>query len=836
MPDYTVHEIAVVIGAGVSNPAPGEHQLIRHLLTDSRQVTDSRHTLFFAIRTERNDGHRYIGQLLTAGVRAFVVETIPADPEIASKGTFLIVNNPLRALQKLVAFHRSKFSLPVIGITGSNGKTIVKEWITQLLTSREVVAASPKSYNSQIGVPLSVWQLNSGHTLGVFEAGISAPGEMEHLEPVIQPTIGLITNIGQAHSAGFKSAAEKTAEKFTLFRHCKTLIYCNDHKIIEAYAQSSGLTRAMTIFTWGRTPGADLLVEEIEKSDTGTNINYRLKNENSGTNNTLRRYFIPFSDSASIENSLHCRALLHVLGVSPGAADQAMEHLPAIEMRLELREGINNCSLINDSYSNDLNSLTVALDFLNQQKQHNSRSVILSDILQSGRDEKLLYADVASLMKAREVKRFIGIGAALCRNKDLFSSNAAFYSSTEEFLHEFDPDKFDRETILIKGARSFGFEKIVRKLEQKNHETVLETNLAALIHNLNFFRSKLNPGVKTTAMVKAFSYGSGSFEIANALQFHHIDYLAVAYADEGYELRRAGITTPIMVMNPENTAAASLIAYRLEPEVYSIPQLTRLVKSLRETNPGEVLKIHLKTETGMHRLGIAESDIDELAGLLTSGSHLITVASVFSHLAGSDEPELDSFTREQIATFDRLTTKIINRLGYAPLRHILNSSGITRFPDAQYDMVRLGIGLYGISPFDDVQHNLQNVNTLKSHISQIKMVDTGGSVGYNRRFIAQKPTRIGIVPVGYADGLSRSLGNSHYHVTVNGQKVPIIGNICMDMCIIDLTRLSDVKEGDAVVFFDDAGTVSEMAQLMGTIPYEVLTGISRRVKRVYFEE
>lgn len=835
MPDYTIQEISDAIDASVVGKSPTQYH-IRHLLIDSRQVTDGRSTLFFALKTGRNDGHKYIGRLIADGVRTFVVSQIDKSFQNDEGLVFLLTENPLFALQKLAAYHRNKFSVPIIGITGSNGKTIVKEWLTQLLLTKETVCASPKSFNSQIGVPLSVWQLNEEHTIGIFEAGISQPGEMVNLERIIRPTIGLITNIGQAHSANFLDLKQKITEKLNLFSKAEVLICCGDHVEITDCIKDSNILSGIRLFTWGCSPISDLIIISKQNIGAHTQIEYRLKKEHDKEVDNIHRFRIPFTDEASIENCLHGLAIMKVLGYNDEITDQTFINLQAVEMRLQLREGINNCSLINDSYSNDLNSLTVALEFLNQQKQHEKKTIILSDILQSDREESQLYTDISLLLKARDIRRLIGIGKAIGKYQFLFDGQCDYFDSTDDFLRWIASGSFADETILIKGARSFGFERIVTRLEQKNHETLLETNLSAIIHNLNFFRSLLKPEVKITAMVKAFSYGSGSFEIANALQFHHIDYLAVAYADEGFELRKAGITTPIMVMNPERIGAGTLVRYQLEPEIYSIQQLIDIGATIPEGISDECLKIHLKLETGMHRLGIEETDGDKLLSILKTQHAKIRVASIFSHLAGSDEPDLDSFTNNQIALFKRFSNKIQSELGYPVIRHILNSSGIIRFPEAQFNMVRLGIGLYGISPLSEVQNNLQNVNTLKSHISQIKMVSQGESVGYNRRYMAGMSTRIAIAPIGYADGLSRNLGYGKYRVTIRGKKAPIIGSISMDMCTLDITEIPEARVGDVVTIFKDADDIAEMASTLHTIPYEILTGISRRVKRVYFEE
>lgn len=829
---YSIAEIAEATGAVVAGNADG--LFISNILIDSRQLTFGAQTLFFAIKTDRNDGHRYIPQLLAEGVKAFVVSSLYQEPENARGCVFLKVADQVAALQQLARYHRRKFQIPVVGITGSNGKTIVKEWLVQLLSPFQRVASSPKSYNSQLGVPLSIWTLNPVNTLAVFEAGISMPGEMEKLESMISPDLGIITNIGNAHAVNFSSIDQKLSEKLKLFANSHTIIYCRDHHNIHNQITTTEPYRSKKLVTWGTGEECNLRVEHIVKTPHGATISYKLRDASAQP--VSRRFSIPFSDNASVENSLHCVTLMHVMGYPADAAERAMQQLTSVEMRLELREGINNCSLINDSYSNDINSLVVALDFLNQQKQHNIRSVIMSDIQQSNRPEEELYTEISKLLKAREINFFFGIGEALCRNRGLFGQQAEFFSNTEEFLHRLTRQPLVSQTILIKGARTFGFERITARLQQKNHETVLETNLTALIHNLNFYRSKLKPDVKTVAMVKAFSYGSGSFEIANVLQYHHIDYLAVAYADEGFELRKAGIRTPVMVMNPENTTALSLMAYQLEPEVYSFTQFKKLLQPLCEgATTSHPLPVHLKIETGMNRLGVDETELEQVLDFAATKSHLVRIASVFSHLAAADDPALDPFTQSQISRFEKAVTHITHRLGYTPIRHLLNSAGISRFPEAQYDMVRLGIGLYGIAPDPVDQPLLQNVNTLRSHLSQIKNIAQGESVGYNRRFVASRPSRIGVVPVGYADGITRSLGNGRFSVRINGTMAPLVGNVCMDMCMVDLTDLTEARENDPVVFFDEADSIKKMAEVMDTIPYEVLTGISRRVKRVYFD-
>ncbi|HEY4800951.1 MAG TPA: bifunctional UDP-N-acetylmuramoyl-tripeptide:D-alanyl-D-alanine ligase/alanine racemase [Bacteroidia bacterium] len=829
---YFAKDIARILGGtihGTGNP----EAVIRQLLIDSRSLASPETSLFFALKGERHDGHKFLADAYQKRVRNFVVSELPASIATLAGANFILVKDTLSALQHLAANHRKKFNIPIIGITGSNGKTIVKEWLFNLLEEDKNVVRSPKSYNSQVGVPLSVWLTGEEHDLAIFEAGISKTGEMGKLEPIVSPTIGLITNIGQAHDENFSESRSKIREKLKLFIHSNTLIYCRDHAELNEEIISDPVLKKINLFSWSRKSKANLQIGKITKDAKETELQAVF-------NNDFLRIKIPFTDEASIENAIHCWAVMLLLGYSNKIIAERMAHLSPVAMRLELKEGVNNCSVINDSYNSDLGSLAIALDFLNQQKQHPKRTLILSDIFQSGKNENELYAEVAHLVKEKGVGKLIGIGEAITRQADQFDAEKSFFKTTDEFLSHFNWNNFSNETILLKGARVFGFERISQALQQKAHETVLEINLNSLVHNLNYYRSKLAPGTKTMAMVKAFSYGSGGFEIANVLQYHHVDYLAVAYADEGIELRNAGITLPIMVMNPEEPSYDAMIKHHLEPEIFSFRVLKlfedAVKRHLTTNTKGEASKypIHLKLDTGMHRLGFEEKEVNELA-VRIGNSKMLEVRSVFSHLAGSDEEALNDFTLQQIKKFGEMSEVIRSHFNYPVLRHILNSAGIVRFPGAQFEMVRLGIGLYGIGVDDTEQAQLKNVSTLKTTISQIKNISAGESVGYGRKFIAKNDMRIATVPIGYADGLSRRLSNGKGRMLINGKAAPIAGNVCMDMCMLDISEIN-CAEGDEVLVFGEHYPIQLLAKDMDTIPYEVFTGISRRVKRVYFHE
>ncbi len=804
---------------------------MKSLVIDSRNIANKDGVLFFAIKGERHDAHEFLPSIYEKGIRNFVVNELPANAEMNfPEANFLVVENTLQGLHQLAAHHRKQFIYPVIAVTGSNGKTIVKEWLWQLLRDDYSIVRSPKSYNSQVGVPLSVWQMDESNELAIFEAGISRLGEMEKLQAILQPDITILTNIGTAHDENFSGKDQKILEKIKLLKGSKILVCCKDDGSV--FEKISEIAGAGKIISWSKKTKADLQIARITKEKTETTIQ-------GISNNQFVSIVIPFTDDASIENAIQCWTLLLHLGLNGETIASRMKQLIPVAMRLELKEGVNNCSVINDSYNSDLGSLSVALDFLNQQQQYPKRTLILSDILQSGKDEKDLYAEVAQLIKGKGVNRIVGVGEAISRMKSVFGEmEKSFFNSTAEFLADYHTGLFHNETILLKGARVFGFEAISKVIQQKAHETVLEIDLNALVHNLNFIKSRLNPGTKLMAMVKAFSYGSGSFEIANVLQFHRIDYLAVAYADEGIELRKAGIKTPIMVMNPEEQSFDAMIRYDLEPELFSFRILQlfdEAAKRFRMRNPKQVpVAVHIKFDTGMRRLGFDESEMNELIVRLSNTRDLV-IRSVFSHLAASDETEHDEFTRKQVKLFIAMSDELRKHFTYPIFRHILNSAGILRFPDAQLEMVRLGIGLYGIAASEEEQKNLKNVSTLKTTISQIKSISKGETIGYSRKGIAKENMRIATVPIGYADGLSRKLSNGIGKMFINGKAAPIIGNVCMDMCMLDLSGIN-CSEGDEVIVFGKEYPITDLAKDMSTISYEVLTNVSRRVKRVYFQE
>jgi alanine racemase len=808
------------------------------LLTDSRRHSDLEHALFFAIPTKRNTGSRFVYDLYQRGCRNFVVPINASDEHmqqfrLCQRANFWFVKDVVLALQQLAAWHRSQYHIPVVGITGSNGKTIVKDWIVQMLHDSCTVVAAPRSYNSQIGVPLSVWQMSADDEFAVFEAGISEVGEMDRLRRVINPTIGILTNIGQAHDENFLTRSQKIAEKLQLFIHCDAIIYCTDHREVHSAILGQECFRNIRRYTWGTAD--DNPVQFLDAQIEGTNTHIRVRHAGSEAS-----FFIPFTDRASVENAMHCITLLCYLGYDDLVIADRCRRLTPVSMRLEMDEALNNSLLVNDSYSLDLNSLTIALDYVQHEPQHPTKALIMSDILQSGIPETELYSQAAQLILQHGIGHFIGIGEALCRHRDLFASiPSAFYSTTEECLRSHPFDQYSNATILLKGARCFHFEDIARALQRKSHQTVMEVNLDNLVSNLNYYRSRIRPTTKLMAMVKAASYGAGTTEVANILQYHHADYLTVAYCDEGVELRRNGISLPIMVMNPEEESFADIIRYHLEPDIYSFRILEAFSQAVRLHGGGDRVPVHIEFDTGMHRLGFDGSDTPELLRRLNDADCPLQVRSIFSHLACSEDPACDDFTHLQIDRFTQWSASLRNALSPSrhgdTLCHILNSSGITRFPEAQMDMVRLGIGLYGISPEPDVQRHLKPVSRLKTKISQLKDIPAGDSVGYNRRWIAQRPSRIAIISIGYADGLNRHLGYGNGRVTINGLQAPIIGSICMDMCFIDVTDVP-CQEGDEVTIFGDADLLQQIAQSAGTIPYEILTSVSPRVRRIYYQE
>jgi alanine racemase len=818
MKQYTLDNLCKIVdGTLFGDPVSSFSQIC----VDSRTLYSPEEALFIALRGERHDGHKFIGELIRKGVINFMVEEIPLERELIEKANYIKTADTLTAFHKLAAFHRSQFSIPVIGITGSNGKTIVKEWLYQMLHNSSKIIRSPKSYNSQVGVPLSVLMLDSSYDLAIFEAGISRKGEMNNLQSIIRPDIGIITNVKEAHQENFRDYEEKTREKLGLFRDSKTIIYSRDHELIHRIA--SECFEKERCITWSEKGPADIIIKTRKNSKGLVQLECKYKGIASS-------FEVPFSDEASLENIMHVISCLLWMETDVELIRKNLKSLSPVAMRLELLKGINGCTLINDSYNSDIASLTIALDFLNQQNQHRLKTLILSDILQSGREEEDLYREVSSIIKKKGISRFIGIGEALSRQKTHFG-RGAFYFSTDDFLESLDPGDFSDEAILIKGSRPFSFERISLALEHKIHSTVLEINLNALINNINIFRSLLNPGTRIMVMVKAFSYGSGSWEIANALEYQKVDYLTVAFADEGIGLRNAGTSLPILVMNPDISSFPQMINHNLEPELYNFRSLIRCEEEIRKQNLVRY-PVHIKLDTGMRRLGFSEQDIDSLAGFLTSHDNL-EIKSIFSHLAAAEDPAHDSFTRGQISLFESMSEKLMRLFPYKIYRHLLNSAGIERFPEAQFDMVRLGIGLYGISVSG--KNKLRSVSTLKSVISQIKNVKKGESVGYNRGSIEQYDRVIGIVPIGYADGIDRRFGNGNGTFYINNTPVRVIGNVCMDMCFIDLTGIR-AEEGEEVIIFGESYPVWEMAKSAGTISYEILTGISGRVKRVYYQE
>jgi Alr-MurF fusion protein len=827
--EYPVSEIINIVN-GKTARQPLFDRVIRDILIDSRKLISPDQCLFFALTSKRNDGHKYIAELYGRGLRDFIVTKLPPDDDAFPEANFIVVKNTLHALQALARFHREKFNIPVIGVTGSNGKTVVKEWLYQLLSKDRKTIRSPKSYNSQIGVPLSVWQIDTPYEIAIFEAGISEPDEMTRLQAIIKPTIGIFTNIGEAHGENFMSLQQKVGEKLYLFTHVQTLVYCLDHPEVREVIYRSGVSKNIKMFTWSFKQEADLFIKEVNKDDSRSTM---IRGIYKGKEISIR---IPFADGASIENAIHCWAVLLILGYAPEQLGPRFESLQPIAMRLELKDGINHCTIINDSYNSDINSLSIAIDFLRQQANQKKKTIIISDILQSGKDEDELYSDIAAIIISKKIDRLIGIGPAISRQAEKFNLDKSFYLNTEDFLHRFSFAAFNNEVILLKGARVFEFELISQALQQKTHETVLEINLNALEHNLNYYRSLIKPETRIMAMVKAFSYGIGSFEVANALQFHRIDYLAVAYADEGVELRKAGITVPIMVMNPDEESFDAIIQHSLEPEIYSHHILDKLEKAIKKNilPKNKPVKIHIKLDTGMHRLGFMEADLTLLTEKLQA-NRMIYLQSVFSHLAASEDPAEIEFTHEQIEVFKRMSKQITSQTGHPVMMHILNSAGITRYPEAQYNMVRLGISLYGVASLEEEQPRLESVARLKSIISQIKTIKAGESVGYNRAFKAEKDIRMAIVPIGYADGLSLTLSNGKGHLLIAGKLVRIIGKVCMDMCMLDITGI-EAEEGDEVIIFGPERPLQDLANEMGTIPYEVLAGLSRRVKRVYYHE
>jgi Alr-MurF fusion protein len=813
---YSFEEIAQIVHGEVLQSS--NTTSISRVLLDSRKISQPKDSLFIAIKGARHNSHAFIAEVYAAGVRAFVVEQ-DVDVAALAGANVLRVKNSIAALQQMAAHRRALHTFPVIGITGSNGKTIVKEWLNTLLADDFNIVRSPKSWNSQIGVPLSVLNMEASHTLGIFEAGISQPGEMEQLAKIIKPDIGIFTSIGSAHSENFLSRRQLIGEKLNLFAPTHTIICPDDGdaiQLLSAWAESKQL----------------VLMPQSEKIVTPANDNSSYaavvwKNE-------THTFHFPFADKASVENTLTCIYCMLVMNYSAEEIQPRLSRLAPLEMRMQLLNGDANSVIVNDAYSNDLHSLEIALDFLQQHAGGRKKIIVLSDILQTGLDENELHKRIKELLLAKNIFQLVGVGAGMCRNKNMYASNALFYSTTEEYLNQASMADYADAAVLVKGARDFKFERIVSLLQEKTHDTVLEINLNALAHNLNYFKSKLLPSTKIMVMVKAFGYGSGAHEVASLLEFNKVDYLAVAYTDEGVALRKAGVSLPIMVLNAEQSSLPTLIRYKLEPEIYSLRTLQAFLKALENTQIKQPYPIHIKLDTGMHRLGFEADQLMELCAKLIV-SPQIKVATVFTHLAATDESTHDAFTLRQLEEFEHLCKQLKKSIKQTFLMHALNTGGISRFPKHQMDMVRLGVGLYGIEVSAEDKAQLQTVGTLRTVISQIKNINIGESVGYSRKFVATKKMRIATIPVGYADGLRRSLSNAVGEVIISGKRCPVVGNVCMDMMMIDVTDIK-CNEGDAVTVFGKEITVEEIAKKCGTIAYEILTSISQRVRRVYAME
>jgi Alr-MurF fusion protein len=811
---YSTTFICTIIGGRLTAGGEGE---IAHLLYDSRRIQQPSNSLFFALKTGHNNGHLYLQDAYEKGVRAFVVSEKVALPEDAA---VIEVEDTLKALQTLTAYHRSQFHFPVIGITGSNGKTVVKEWLNQLLEHDYTIVRSHKSFNSQIGVPLSVWEMGPQHTLGIFEAGISTTGEMEKLQQIIQPTIGVLTNLGEAHSEGFASEAEKLQEKGKLFAGAGVVI--GPQKWLQ------GIRRPT--LTWGREEGADVVVKSVEGRNGKTTITVLYKE-------TACAVTIPFADEASVQNAITCLCVLFYLEREPALFRERFQTLHPVDMRLQLHHAINHCLLINDSYSADLNSLNIALHFLTGQSAGRKRTVILSYFFESGKKEEDLYREIARQLNSNGVQRVVAIGEVIGDHLSRYlpeSVQLERYTTTDEFIRQFRSSQYANEMVLIKGARAFGFERIAALFSQKLHGTALQINLTALAHNLKEYQRFLQPGTKVMAMVKAFSYGSGGAEIASVLQFHKVAYLGVAYADEGVDLVKAGITLPIMVMNPEAASYGAVIEHNLQPVLYS-PHLLQEFEAYVKSQGLTHYPVHMEVETGMNRLGFSLEEIEQTAQYLAQ-TNTLRVQSLFSHLAASEDPEQDAFTNTQAERYRTAATMLQQHLAYPFLQHISNSAAIIRHPQLQMSMVRLGIGLYGIATNAENVLALEPVATLRSTIAQIKKVKKGESVSYNRKGIVQRDSRIATVRIGYADGYSRRFSNGVGKMWVKGSLVPVIGTVCMDMTMIDVTDVEGVKEGDDVILFGKELPVQEVAKWISTIPYEIMTSVSQRVKRVYYYE
>jgi alanine racemase len=819
--EYTLANIAATVGGKLVRGS--QSTPVRHLILDSRSIAVFDSSLFVAIRGPHHDGHNYIGEAYLKGVRSFLVDRDISETN-ADDMSVIQVPDTLEALHSLVSFHRSTFDYDVIGITGSNGKTIVKEWLNQLLAPDRSIIRSPKSYNSQVGVPLSVWNMSASNDLAIIEAGISLPGEMTLLQEIIKPTLGIFTNVLSAHLENFSSQSELALEKASLFKETKEVIFCSDYsEIRDALIQKAPECRHIT---WSTQPGADFLLTIRDQQANRTVFSLSREQVSS-------EFTIPFGDSASLENAVHCVVCALKNGLKAEEIAERLSRLQPIAMRLEMLAGIRQNTLVSDVYSSDPDSLRIALQFLDQQSRGVEKVVILGDMEQTGFTPKELHSIISDQLVSHEINYVITIGDQMEGMNLPSQFSYDHYPSVNAFLNSESCKNIVHCDLLIKASRNSQFERVTAGLSAKSHGTVFEIDLRAMQHNLDVFRRQLTSGVKLMVMVKAQSYGSGSHEIANFLEFNQVDYLGVAYADEGVQLRESGISLPIMVMNPDRNSFENLIKFRLEPEVIGLQSLKNLISFIENSPPDYPLPIHIKVDTGMHRLGFEPGDLEELKSLLSSCNKL-NVCSVLSHLAASDESEQDEFTQKQVRSFEKFCSSLEESVGHPFTRHILNSSGILRFPEHQFEMVRLGIGMYGFMGFE-YQDLFEPAGTLKTFISQIKTVEKGDSVGYSRNFTAHRSTRIATIPVGYADGLFRTAGNGNVSVLLNGTLVPIVGNVCMDMCMLDITDI-EASENDEVIIFGQNPRLEDVAKQCSTISYEILTSISSRVKRVYLQE
>lgn len=826
MKNYSAEDISTI--KGVKRLGAVNNQVIRHLLIDSRKLVSPADSLFFAIKSSSNDGHIYIDELYAKGVRLFVVSVLP-DITHFPDATFFLTDDVVGVLQSIAASHRQLFSFPVIAITGSNGKTIVKEWLYHLLQPVVEIVRSPRSFNSQLGVPLSIWQMDFQHQLAIFEAGISKKGEMSKLFEVIRPTIGLITNLGAAHAEGFATDAEKLEEKLKLFKEAQTIVYCKDQMLISRYLEENDVMRSgQQLISWGIHPAADIVLKEVKYLPQSTLLVIDYKGKSVA-------FEIPFIDRIAIENAMHCFALTVALGLDSAVVDR-MKTLPSLSMRLEMKEGQHQSILINDSYNADLTGVMSALEFLSEQKPGLEKTAVLSDISGISSQTEKVYAELAKYLKAKKINSLYAVGPVFEKFASYFrEENIRFagFSSTDALIAHLHPIFFKDQAVLIKGARNFQFERISQLLERKIHKTRLEVNLSIVQQNFKLHQSLLKPSTKIMAMVKAFSYGAGSYEIASLLQQNGVDYIAVAYVDEGVELRKAGIHLPIMIMNAEADGFASLVEYDLEPEVFSLEH-ARSLDAFLSREGIQHFPVHLKIDTGMHRLGLDEDQVNQYLSECKNSRFIIQ--SVFTHLVASEDPQQDDFTYRQLKIFEQLASTIQSAVGYPILRHASNTAAIQRHPQASYEMVRLGIGLYGVSSVVGKSLPLTEAVELKTTIAQIRRVKKGESVGYGRTHLLEKDKTVATIRIGYADGFPRSLGNGRGSVLVRGQVYPTIGNVCMDMTMIDLGDNDQIQIDEDVLVFGREHSIAAIAQQAHSIPYEIMTGISVRVPRIYLSE